>query len=1218
VTASTISGNSATTGGGINGTGITQVLLDSSVIAGNTAPTDPDVDSTVTSTSAYNLIGIGTGVNGIFNGMNHNQIGTSFNPINPQLAQLGLYGGPTPTMALLTGSPANGTGDPNAKDANGNVLTVDQRGFARPHGTGATPAVGTYQPQTNTHFVVTTQQTVTGGTSFTITVAAVDQYNNLLTGYTGTVGFTSSDANAILPANYTFITGNQGEHTFTVTLPTAGTQTVMVTDTGTPSATGAATVTVTTNILVTNTNDSGTGSLRWAIATANAQTGPSTITFSALFNSTQTITLTSGPLTLTNPTLTTIQGPGASLLTVSGNSTQQVFVVNLGASATVSGVTLSRGLSSVWGNGGDVDNMGTLTLSNATITSATGDGVYNSGTLTLTGDTISGNSTLGVYNSGTLALTNSSVTGNGTSGAFNGGVLNSGTLTATGDTISGNNGTGSGLFNSGTAGVFSSTVSGGGGGEVFNGGTLTVAASTVSNGAATLGAGLFNGGTATVSTSTLSGNGNSSTANGGASFTFGALTLVSSTLNGNTAANGGGIFNGGTLTATSDTIAGNTANNDSGGGIYNANPSLTALTLDSTIVGNNTATYGPDIFGAAAGAYNLISSGSGMSGITNGSNNNQVGVNPLLNPLANNGGPTQTMSLQSSSPARNAGDPNAADAYGNPLASDQRGSARPHGTGQTPDIGAYDSHSSPSANHLVIAPPTSVTAGQPFTFTVTAENGSGQTVTTYSGTVTFTSSDASASLPPGTTLINGVGTFTATLNSSGFQTITATDQTFGIQPMVDGTVVVADPTFTVTSTSDPALTQGQAPVAGTLRWAVAQANATQGPAIIAFAPSFYSSAHTITLTADTGTATAGNGPLVLANTTSTTIVGPGASLLTISGGTVNGTGGTQVLLVDAGAVTSISGVTISQGMSPFTESAGGVFNGGTLTLTNSTLSGNGSNTAGSAIFNSGALTMSGDTVSNNTNSSNTTHGIENVGTLSLTLSTVSGSAATFGGGLLNSGAAAVTTSTISGNTAGGGVYNTGALAVLRSTISGNTDALPGGGIDNIGVLTLTLSTVGGNTSSSVGGGIENVGTLIAVADTITANTATRGSGIDNQGTLYLDSSLVAANGTNGDIWGGAAVTSAYNLIGNGSTLSNLTNGTNSNQIGTSANPINPLLGPLANNGGPTQTYALLSGSPALGAGDVNAKDPNGNLLTTDQRGNTRIVNGHTDIGSGEF
>src|SRR5262249_3338936 len=158
------------------------------------------------------------------------------------------------------------------------------------------------------------------------------QFNNRLTSYTGTVQFTSSDASAILPANYTFTAGDQGMHSFTVTLQTGGTQqTVTVTDTVTPSATGSTTLGVAPVLTVTNTNESGYGPLRWAVAQANALTGPNTITFSpATFGTTpQTITLTSGPLTLTDPALTTIQGPGASLLTVSGNNdVSKVLVVN--------------------------------------------------------------------------------------------------------------------------------------------------------------------------------------------------------------------------------------------------------------------------------------------------------------------------------------------------------------------------------------------------------------------------------------------------------------------------------------------------------------------------------------------------------------------------------------------------------------------------------------------------------------------------------------------------------------------------------------------------------------------------------------------------------------------------------------------------------------------------------------------------------------------------
>jgi hypothetical protein len=121
----------------------------------------------------------------------------------------------------------------------------------------------------------------------------------------------------------------------------------------------------------------------------------------------------------------------------------------------------------------------------------------------------------------------------------------------------------------------------------------------------------------------------------------------------------------------------------------------------------------------------------------------------------------------------------------------------------------------------------------------------------------------------------------------------------------------------------------------------------------------------------------------------------------------------------------------------------------------------------------------------------------------------------------------------------------------------------------------------------------------------TVNTGTRGSGVVNQGIFTVDSTIVAANSGAADIWGGASVTRGYNLIGDGSTLQNLVNGSNSNQIGTSSSPIDPMLGALANNGGPTQTMSVLAGSPAQGHGDPFAIDPFGNLLTTDQRGNAR-------------
>src|SRR5262249_51639804 len=146
---------------------------------------------------------------------------------------------------------------------------------------------------------------------------------------------------------------------------------------------------------VVNTNDSGTGSLRQAVANATAAATADTVLFSSLFNTTQTITLTSGELDLTDAATTTISGPGAAPLSVSGHNPSPVFNVNAGASAAISGLTVTAG--QVTGQGGGVSNSGTLTMTGSTISGSTattkggGLSIYSGGTATLTNCTVSAN-----------------------------------------------------------------------------------------------------------------------------------------------------------------------------------------------------------------------------------------------------------------------------------------------------------------------------------------------------------------------------------------------------------------------------------------------------------------------------------------------------------------------------------------------------------------------------------------------------------------------------------------------------------------------------------------------------------------------------------------------------------------------------------------------------------------------------------------------------------
>ena len=174
---------------------------------------------------------------------------------------------------------------------------------------------------------------------------------------------------------------------------------------------------------------------------------------------------------------------------------------------------------------------------------------------------------------------------------------------------------------------------------------------------------------------------------------LGTLTITNSTLANNSVSYfGGGILNNmkALLTLTNSTLAANFAGSD-GGGIMN----WATLSVTNSLFGNNTAPTGPDVnnSGTIADArYNVVYQGS-ASGIVNGVNGNQVGVDPLLDPagLQDNGGPTQTFALLPGSPALDAGsNDQAVGPDGQPLAYDQRGPGFPRILGGTVDVGAFE------------------------------------------------------------------------------------------------------------------------------------------------------------------------------------------------------------------------------------------------------------------------------------------------------------------------------------------------------------------------------------------------------------------------------------------------------------------------------------------------------------------------------------------------
>jgi len=279
---------------------------------------------------------------------------------------------------------------------------------------------------------------------------------------------------------------------------------------------------------------------------------------------------------------------------------------------------------------------------------------------------------------------------------------------------------------------------------------------------------------------------------------------------------------------------------------------------------------------------------------------------------------------------------------------------------------------------------------------------------------------------------------------------------------------------------------------------------------------------------------------------------------------------------------------------------GGAYNGagGDLTLANNTVDGNLAHHAGGGIANDvdGMLAMFDTVVSGNTGSGG--GGILNYASLSIVDCTIRDNATVdpgAGAGLYNDFGGMVTLrrATISGNVShdrGGGIYSAwGALDAVNVTVSGNSaPAAEGGGLycENLADASLINCTIATNYSGGRGGGIFNdPGSGVTLADTIVADNAWGGGG----------------GGRGSDI-AGPYTDAGHNLIGDGAGLTH-----------PASLSGDPMLGPLANNGGPTFTHALLPGSPAINAGAFNFMLP-----PEDQRGIFRPQSGLADIGAYEL
>ena len=895
---------------------------------------------------------------------------------------------------------------------------------------------------------------------------------------------------------------------------------------------------------------SGNTTLRAAIMEANALSGDDTInlpagTYVLTIAGTGEDAATTGDLDVTDTTGSlTLLGAGDATTIIDANSLDRVFQVLGAVTLELSGVTITNG--SVYNGGGVYNEVGTVTVTNSTLSENSADGngggIYNlSGNVTVSNSTFFANSAQkpsggggGILNhlDATLTITDSSFSDNSVAG-YGGGVWNKGVLDVTAGIFDGNAAVvdGGGIWTDGTATIVGSTLSGNsanyGAGILKYSGTLDISGSTLSDNVAALyGGGIFNyidG--ATLTNSSLSGN--SAGTYGGGIFVdpLGTITIDNTTLSGNSAGYaGGGILNySSALEITDSVFSGNQADSY-GGGLSNSS-SATATLINSTLWGNSAGVSG-------GGVYNI-----GTLALTNGTLSENSAVD-YGGGILNDGTLTLTNSTLSGNSADSGG--GIRNHLGTVNAKNTIVAGNTATTGDPDVLGDFSSQ----GNNLIGDAATSTgwlpsdlvgTSGSPIDPLLGPLQDNGGLTSTHALLFGSPAIDAGDNTGVSATdqrgysrLVDGDGDGTPTVDIGAFEEQRRLLAVFTVNDFADTVDANPGDGFAADASGNT-----------TLRAAIMEANALGGDDTINVP------AGTFALSiAGTGEDAAATGDLDVTDTTgSLTIQGAGAGQTIIDANQID-----RVFQTFAGVTLDIEDVTIT---------------GGSVT---------GLNGRGGGIYNTD-------------------------GTVTLTDSVVDGNLADHGGGIWSSG-------------------NGATMTLTNSTVSNNTASGNAGGVDNnnAGTLTITNSTLSANTGN-VGGAIFNYGTVQITNSTLSGNSADQGGGIVSAGggilgrTTTVQNTIIAGNSasrSDPDVLG-SFTSQGNNLIGDVGDASGFTDGVNGDQVGGGGNPvIDPLLGPLQDNGGPTFTHALLFGSPAIDAGD------NTGVSATDQRGYSRLADGDGD------